>query len=213
MAERPIAGSAAGASFLLMKTVTLIARQFGLSRSTLLYYDRIGLLSPSYRTHAEARLYSAADEARLARIVTFRQAGIPLETIKSILAAAMPTKVNQTLASRLGEIQQQIDALRTQQRFVVELLKDAVMRGEGPKQTRGQWVALLEACAFTETDMQQWHAAMERDDPPAHARFLRRIGLAPAEVEHVREQSRTAWATPSLQEPSSVSAAKPKRRL
>lgn len=195
-----------------MKTVSLIARQFGLSRSTLLYYDRIGLLSPSYRTQAEARLYSAEEEARLARIVMFRQAGIPLETIKSILATAMPSKVNQTLAARLGEIQQQIDGLRTQQRFIVELLREAVMRGEGPKQTRGQWVALLQACAFTEADMRQWHASMERDNSAAHARFLRRIGLAPAEVEHVREQSRTVWATAG-QEASSAAAAKPKRRL
>lgn len=195
-----------------MKTVTLIARQFGLSRSTLLYYDRIGLLSPSYRTHAEARLYSAAEEARLERIMTFRQAGIPLESIKAILAAAIPAKVNQTLAGRLGEIQQQIDGLRLQQQFIVGLLKAAVMRGEGPLRTSDQWVELLRACAFTEDDMHGWHAAMEREDPKAHARFLRRIALSGPEVEHVRELSRTVW-TKFLQAPSSAAAARPKRKL
>jgi DNA-binding transcriptional MerR regulator len=30
-----------------MYHITQLARQFGLSRSTLLYYDRIGLLSPA----------------------------------------------------------------------------------------------------------------------------------------------------------------------
>lgn len=36
----------------------------GLSRSTLLYYDRIGLLSPSGRSEANYRLYSAEDRER-----------------------------------------------------------------------------------------------------------------------------------------------------
>lgn len=195
-----------------MKSITRLASQFGLSRSTLLYYDRIGLLSASYRTHADARLYSAAEETTLARIVTFRQAGIPLEAIKTILAAGMPAKVNHALEARLSEIQQQIEGLRMQQRFVVGLLKDAVMRGEGPKRTRDQWVELLRACAFTEDDMRGWHAAMERENPEAHGRFLRRIGLSAAEAEHVRELSRTQWAG-AAQQASSASAASPKRRL
>lgn len=195
-----------------MKTITTIARQAGLSRSTLLYYDRIGLLSPRYRTRAEARLYSAEEEARLARIVTFRQAGISLETIRTILAAAMPAKVNRTLEARLGEIQEQIGALRMQQRFIVGLLKDAVMRGEGPARTRDQWVELLKACSFTEDDMRAWHTSMEREDPAAHDRFLRRIGLSAVEKKHVREQSRTEWAEDCQPAPK-ASAARPNRRL
>jgi len=173
-----------------MKTITAVARQFALSRSTLLYYDRIGLLSPGCRTRAEARLYSDPEVARLARIVTFRRAGLSLKTIKAILAAALPVKVNRTLEARLQEIQQQVGALRSQQRFIVGLLKDAVMRGEGPARTRVEWVDLLRACAFTEDDMHAWHVAMEREDPTAHARFLRRIGLAAPEVEAVRLRSR-----------------------
>lgn len=172
-----------------MKTVTAIARQFGLSRSTLLYYDRIGLLSPGYRTHADARLYSEENEGRLERIVTFRRAGISLETIKTILEAA-PKAVNHTLETRLSEIQKQIGALRTQQRFIVELLKDAIVRGEQPARTKAHWVALLRACTFTEDDMRQWHVEMERANPAAHARFLKRIGLSAAEIERVRAYSR-----------------------
>lgn len=195
-----------------MTTITVLARRFGLSRSTLLYYDRLGLLSPSYRTHGDARLYSAADEAELARIVTFRQAGIALETIKAILDAAVPARVNRVLEHRLREIQQQIDAARGQQRFIVELLKKAVMRGEGPARTRDQWVELLRACAFTEADMQAWHAGMERDDPAAHHRFLLRIGLTATQAEHIRTLSRTKWAT-GPQPVASASSATPKRRL
>jgi DNA-binding transcriptional MerR regulator len=174
-----------------MKTITVIARQFGLSRSTLLYYDRIGLLAASYRTAGDARLYSDAEEARLARIVTYRRAGIPLAAIKRIIDAA-PTRVNAALETRLGDIQRQIDAARAQQRMIVDLLKDAVVRGEGPARTRDQWVGLLRACAFTEADMTAWHVTMERDNPKAHGRFLRRIGLSADHVAAVRARSREA---------------------
>lgn len=173
-----------------MKTITAVARQFGLSRSTLLYYDRIGLLTPSYRTHADARLYSDAEVQRLARVMTFRKAGISLDAIKAILEAGVPAKVNQRLEVRLREIQGQVEGLRAQQRFIVGLLKDAVMRGEGPARTRTQWVELLRACAFTEDDMRAWHVTMEREDPAAHARFLARIGLSKTEVSKIRAQSR-----------------------
>jgi DNA-binding transcriptional MerR regulator len=196
-----------------MKTITAIARLFGLSRSTLLYYDRIGLLTPSYRTQAEARLYSDEEEGRLARIVTFRRAGIPLETIKTMLESDVPEKVNESLETRLREIQGQIAGLRAQQQFVVEMLRQAVLRGEEPKRTRDQWVDLMKACSFNEADMRAWHMALERDDPKAHDRFLRRIGLRPAEIERIREHCRSVLTVSPGQPDASKSAARPKRRL
>jgi DNA-binding transcriptional MerR regulator len=196
-----------------MKTITAIARLFGLSRSTLLYYDRIGLLTASYRTQAEARLYSAEEEGRLARIVTFRRAGIPLETIKAMLESDVPEKVNESLETRLREIQGQIAGLRAQQQFVVEMLRQAVLRGEEPKRTRDQWVDLMKACSFNEADMRAWHVALERDDPKAHALFLRRIGLRPAEIERIREHCRSVLTVSPGQPEASKSAARPKRRL
>ena len=47
-----------------MLTISQVASRFGLSRSTLLYYDTIGLLSPSLRSRANYRLYSPADVER-----------------------------------------------------------------------------------------------------------------------------------------------------
>ena len=41
-----------------MLTIGKLARKFDLSRSTLLYYDRIGLLKPSGRTRANYRVYT-----------------------------------------------------------------------------------------------------------------------------------------------------------
>src|SRR5574344_1987818 len=48
-----------------MHTIGQIAKRFALSRSTLLYYDTIGLLSPSGRSQANYRLYTDNDVRRM----------------------------------------------------------------------------------------------------------------------------------------------------
>jgi len=53
-------------------TVGRLGELCGISRSTLLYYDSLGLLSPSGRSPSGYRLYSEADRARLERILAFR---------------------------------------------------------------------------------------------------------------------------------------------
>ena len=58
---------------------------FNLSRSTLLYYHRIGLLRPNARSPAGYRLYSDDDKERLTAICNFRQAGLGLEEIRKLL--------------------------------------------------------------------------------------------------------------------------------
>ncbi len=68
-------------------TVSRLGRLCGVSRSTLLYYDAIGLLSPSSRTPAGYRLYDEPQRARLEKILLFHSLGIPLVRIKKLLAA------------------------------------------------------------------------------------------------------------------------------
>ena len=53
-------------------TVGRLGELCGVSRSTLLYYDSLGLLAPSGRSPSGYRLYSEADRARLERILAFR---------------------------------------------------------------------------------------------------------------------------------------------
>ncbi len=49
-----------------------IAKQYGLSRSTLLYYDAIGLLRPSGRSESNYRRYTGEDSRRLRLICMYR---------------------------------------------------------------------------------------------------------------------------------------------
>ena len=72
-----------------MKTYSIskLAREFVLSRSTLLYYDRLGLLPPSGRTGAGYRCYTDKDYRRLERICRFREAGLTLKEIRAVLSS------------------------------------------------------------------------------------------------------------------------------
>jgi DNA-binding transcriptional MerR regulator len=62
-----------------------LARSTGLTVRALHYYDHIGLLTPSGRTNAGHRVYSAGDVARLYRISLLRRLGFPLGQIAAVL--------------------------------------------------------------------------------------------------------------------------------
>lgn len=62
-----------------------VAALSGVTVRTLHHYDRIGLLSPSGRTAAGYRRYSAADLDRLHAVLLYRDLGFPLEEIATLL--------------------------------------------------------------------------------------------------------------------------------
>lgn len=61
-----------------MYTVGYLVKHFALSRSTLLYYNKIGLLIPSGRSAANYRLYTEADVKKMRQITLFKEAGLAL---------------------------------------------------------------------------------------------------------------------------------------
>ncbi|MBL0940475.1 MAG: MerR family transcriptional regulator [Gemmatimonadaceae bacterium] len=67
--------------------VGALASATGLTVRTLHHYDEIGLLSPSERTAAGHRLYSADDVQRLQQVQSLRAVGFPLEEIRHLLAS------------------------------------------------------------------------------------------------------------------------------
>lgn len=101
--------------------ITELGRLFSLSRSTLLYYDRIGLLRPSGRTQADYRLYTQEDLTRLERICFFRDAGLGLAEIANLLVSG--NKDSSILERRLREIGREIAGLKSQQRLIAGMIK------------------------------------------------------------------------------------------
>ena len=102
-------------------TVGRLAKRFGLSRTTLLYYDDIGLLSPSGRTPSNYRVYTAKDAERLKRIVAHREAGLTLEEIREVLDAR-PNTVAEILGARLAALGEKVAQLKEQQRILACML-------------------------------------------------------------------------------------------
>lgn len=71
------------------KTIGEVSRASGVSPRTLRYYEERGLLRPA-RTEAGYRLYTAADERRLAHIMAMRSCGLPLTAIEHIMGDDEP---------------------------------------------------------------------------------------------------------------------------
>ncbi|MGI9319493.1 MAG: MerR family transcriptional regulator [bacterium] len=172
-----------------MLTIGRLAKRFGLSRSTLLYYDRIGLLSPTGRTPSNYRVYSNSDIERLKRIDTFRQAGVPLREIRKLLENDSEG-LRATLEMRLGTINDSITALRDQQRLIAALLQDHTVLSLAGSLDKQGWVAVLRASGMSDEDMNHWHAQFERLNPEAHREFLLSLGIEPKEVEQIRVRAR-----------------------
>lgn len=171
-----------------MYRITELARRFGLSRSTLLYYDRIGLLSPSGRSAANYRSYSEADRQRLESICSLRRAGVDIEGVRSILAASADD-TTAVLRRRLDEIGREISALTTQQRLLSAMLK--LQGAGGPTSTvdKEMFVSLLRAAGMDEEAMKRLHAEFERREPAAHHAFLLSLGVSETEALQIRQWS------------------------
>ena len=63
-----------------------ICERTGITRKTLFYYDRIGLLCPSERTERQNfKLYDSKKLVRLEEIVSYRRAGLSIREIRELL--------------------------------------------------------------------------------------------------------------------------------
>jgi len=173
------------------QTITAFAQRFGLSRATLLYYDRIGLLKPSGVSAAGYRLYGDREADRMERIDTYRKAGLPLRAIREILDNEGPDTLEAALRQRLAALNEELERVRAQQRLVVRLLG----RDGGQPRCREidvkQWVAMLEEAGVDEAGRLRWHHAFERDAPAAHQEFLESLGLDKPQIDDIRHRSRT----------------------
>ena len=171
-------------------TVGALARRHGLSRSTLLYYDRLGLLRPGGRSSAGYRRYGAEDDRRLARICELRAAGLPLAQVARVLDGPQDATAA-VLGRHLAALNAEIAALRRQQRAVLALLGDGARTAGTRTLDKERWVEILRATGLTEADLARWHAEFERLSPDAHQDFLEGIGIAPEDITRIREWSRT----------------------
>ncbi|MFM9372288.1 MerR family transcriptional regulator [Streptomyces sp. Da 82-17] len=92
-------------------TVGQVSGRLGVTVRALHHWDEIGLATPSLRTPAGYRLYTAADLQRLHRIVVYRELGLGLDRIRAVLDDAA-TDVPGALRAQRAQVTERIERLR-----------------------------------------------------------------------------------------------------
>ena len=172
-----------------MLTVSKLARSFGLSRSTVLYYESIGLLKPTLRTDANYRAYSAEDRERLRQICAYREAGLTLEDIR-VLLDRRDTDASNVLKRRLLELDLEIAELREHQRAILKLLNVDESQWRTEVITKDKWVSIMRGAGFNDDDMHRWHKQFEKSAPHEHQEFLEFLHIPKDEIVKIREWSK-----------------------
>lgn len=89
-----------------MKTVKEVCEIAGITRKTLFYYDKIGLLKPTARIgNQKHKLYSDKALRRLLQIRIYRKAGLDIREIKQLLQGAESMEILQVVRQRHCEQQ------------------------------------------------------------------------------------------------------------
>lgn len=170
-------------------TITKLARACGLSRTTVLYYESLGLLRPVRRSASNYRIYSDRDLTRLQEVCAYRASGLKLSDIRSILdrprgeAAAV-------LQRRLMEIANEIETLREHQRAIARLLGRTNRLRRDRMVTKEKWVEIMRAAGFSDEQMHRWHREFEKTAPAEHQEFLELLRIPANEVKQIR-----AWSS------------------
>jgi len=181
-----------------MLTVTKLARCCGLSRSTILYYESLGLLRPAFRTGANYREYSEPEVARLRQICAYRDAGLKLADIRVLMesesknAAKNSGRQNQAAAilkRRLLDLDREVAVLREHQQAIARLLSTRVAKWRTEMMTKDKWVSILRSAGFSDDDMHRWHRVFEQTAPDDHQEFLEYLHISADEIKRIRDWS------------------------
>lgn len=172
-----------------MLTVSKLARSCGLSRSTLLYYESIGLLKPVSRSAAGYRRYGEKDLRRLQQVCAYRDAGLKLADIRALLDRP-EDDASSVLKRRLVELNAEIETLRNHQRAILKLLRNYDFSERTEMNTKEKWVSIMKAAGFNQADMHRWHVEFERSAPDEHQEFLEFLHIPTEEIATIRESSR-----------------------
>ena len=169
-------------------TIGKLARKYGLSRSTLLYYDRIGLLSPGSHQKGEYRVYGEEEQERLKLICLYRKSGISLKEIKHILDNK-ETSVSACLITRFKQLDRDIMELKEQQTVIANMLQNTSLLSSSKPMTKVLWTSILKSSGLSEKMMRNWHIQFEKAAPHEHVAFLRFLQISDEEIETIRNWS------------------------
>lgn len=165
-------------------TIARAARAVGLSRTTLMYYERLGLIRPLRRTGSRYRTFRPADLQSLFLIARWRAIGLPLATIRRMLAN--PPEIAGALRDHLRALDKSVAALQVQRALTLEMLGGRPVAGGHAPVTKAAWTEMFRSIGMDDEQMRQWHARFERRNSAGHGEFLRSLGIGRVEIGRIR---------------------------
>lgn len=168
-----------------MFAVSELAKKYQVSRTTLLYYEKEGLLKPHSRSAKGYRQYSEQEAKRLEAILAYRSYGIPVNKILPLLENKDYQQHEQILKSQFSSLEKEIQKLRLQQKAIVLLLEQPNLL-EKEMVNKDRWVDIMQAAGFTEQDMKNWHQQFEKMEPEGHQEFLELLNIEEEEIKQIR---------------------------
>lgn len=168
-----------------MLTVTELARKCNLSRATILYYERQGLLIPAHRSDNGYRWYGEQEIQRLESIAAYRSYGLPIKSIKKLLGKRRDSSSIELLKEHFYQLEQEINRLKEQQQALVALLQEPDLL-KNRTVTKERWVAIMQAAGFDHDLMSAWHRKFEELEPDGHQEFLESLGIGGKEIQRIR---------------------------
>ncbi|AJA47071.1 transcriptional regulator [Clostridium pasteurianum DSM 525 = ATCC 6013] len=173
-----------------MYSIGKLCKEYNLSRSTLLYYDSIGILKASERTKSNYRIYSEEDKERLGQICLYREAGVSLEEIKELLNSKKKSEEN-ILKKRLIQLNNELHILRLQQKIIVKILKSKSFNSKVLMMNKKNLVSILKSSGIKEESLHNLHVEFERMSPHEHQIFLEFLGIDEEEIKCIRSKAKT----------------------
>jgi DNA-binding transcriptional MerR regulator len=169
---------------------------------TLRHYGAIGLLEPAARTEAGYRLYTAADVARLYRILALRSLGLPLAEIGRMLDD--DASLAAVLARQLAAVEQRMAADAQLHRRLRALTE--ICAGEG-EPTVGQLTDTMEAISMSDRYYtQEQQETLARRRAALGPEGMRAAEQAWADLIAAAEAEREAGTDPSAPQMQAIAA-------
>lgn len=178
-----------------MHTAGKLARRYGLSRSTLLYYHRIGLAGAERAQRGQLPRLLDTDRERLERILAYRDAGVPIEVIHTCSPRTRAAGAIPGAPAVRAQHRDRPTACAAARHRPTARRRAGVARQ--PNLGQGRLGRSSRRPAFPEAEMDLWHVEFERRAPEAHQDFLEALGILLAEIVTIRQRSAAAITLPA----------------
>lgn len=172
-----------------MLSIKQFCEKLAVSRTTVLYYERKGLITPATRTESGYRQYGDKELEKFKTILAYRSYGISVEEIKNLVCEDDQAGRDSVLRKQFAALDVEIQKLRQQQHSIMALLKEPDLLNQG-QLTKQRWVEILRESGMDEQDMTNWHKRFEQMEPLGHLKFLQSLNIDEQEIEAIRAWSR-----------------------